>query len=522
MRSIISVVTKIGNGLHFLFYDLKFANNKFFVLISFLLFCSVAVFGISIHEMWRDELDVWLVCLGSDSIGEMFFINRNNGHPSLWYLIIYFVKYLSSNVLVMQVLHVGIAAVSVYGILRYAPFSQFVKLLFCTSYFVFYEYTIVCRAYGLGIMLMIVALILLNSHFKYKKLSLLFALVLLSHTSIWGLIMAMSMMGAFVLEHIYKYRKNLKDVSLIFLPVLVFVLSATLSIYDIKPTDTAVMPFTYVDGWDVQRFIFANASITHAFFPNVDFTWYYFPGVFILILTIVYVRKNMLSSLLIIISMLGFFGFLYLTGKGDLRYLGNIFIIPFLALWINEKSPIKRGNSRLLVESLFLLVLFVSLVYQSYVGISSYIKDYKLPFSYTYELSKVIEDNDFDGVPVLGTIDFLITPLAAFVDNPIFVMENKREQKHMIWDVNIQEYKNELDYKEAILYAIDNFYSRKDRLLLANHKPLVAIINGKQQALEKTYLRDDVYLEFVYRLDDPVPVWTDEVFYLYEILIKQE
>jgi hypothetical protein len=51
----------------------------------------------------------------------------------------------------MQGLHLLIATTTVYLFVRFAPFSLLQRLLFSFGYFPFYEYSVICRSYGLSL-----------------------------------------------------------------------------------------------------------------------------------------------------------------------------------------------------------------------------------------------------------------------------------------------------------------------------------------------------------------------------------
>jgi hypothetical protein len=88
------------------------------------LFVALGLLGILHHEMWRDELEIWLIARDSDSLRHLLHNMRTEGHPALWYLLVYAVSRLSSDPISMQLLHLAIGCCSVGLILRYAPFSD--------------------------------------------------------------------------------------------------------------------------------------------------------------------------------------------------------------------------------------------------------------------------------------------------------------------------------------------------------------------------------------------------------------
>ncbi|MBI4794559.1 MAG: hypothetical protein HY790_01735, partial [Deltaproteobacteria bacterium] len=104
------------------------------------------------HEMWQDEWQAWLIARESLSIPDLFRNLRYEGHPGLWHLVLFLVSRVTPNPLGMQILHLLVATGAVYVFLKYSPFTRLQKILFILGYFPFYEYTVISRNYGLGVL----------------------------------------------------------------------------------------------------------------------------------------------------------------------------------------------------------------------------------------------------------------------------------------------------------------------------------------------------------------------------------
>jgi energy-converting hydrogenase Eha subunit E len=106
------------------------------------------------HEMWRDEMEAWLLARDSDSIPQLFNNLRNEGHPGLWYVLLMPLTRLSHSPELMQVLHLGIATTTVYLVSRYSPLSRLQLLLFPLGFYTAWQYSVVSRNYALGVLLL--------------------------------------------------------------------------------------------------------------------------------------------------------------------------------------------------------------------------------------------------------------------------------------------------------------------------------------------------------------------------------
>ena len=150
----------------------------FISVIFFLLFLN----GIIHHAMWRDEMQAWSLARDSGSWREIFHALHYEGHPCLWYLILYGIVQWTLEPFAMQFAHILIASFSVFIFLRCSPFRRFYKILFIFGYFPFYEYAIKSRGYALGILIIfIICSLWENRHKNYIFISLLIVVSIIAN-----------------------------------------------------------------------------------------------------------------------------------------------------------------------------------------------------------------------------------------------------------------------------------------------------------------------------------------------------
>jgi len=116
-------------------------------------FAILGLIGILHHEMWRDEMQAWLLAKDSPSLGALYQNTVYEGHPLLWHLCLYGLAKISHNPRIMQGFHLLISISSFALIVKTSPFSWLQKRLFGFSYFIFYEYSVISRSYALGVLL---------------------------------------------------------------------------------------------------------------------------------------------------------------------------------------------------------------------------------------------------------------------------------------------------------------------------------------------------------------------------------
>src|SRR5438105_6786005 len=94
-----------------------------FALVITAVFFVIALIGILNHEMWRDELHCWLVARDAHSAAQLYSNVRYDGHPIVWYALLYVLTRFTINPLAMQMLVLALAAIAIYLFNRFSSFS---------------------------------------------------------------------------------------------------------------------------------------------------------------------------------------------------------------------------------------------------------------------------------------------------------------------------------------------------------------------------------------------------------------
>lgn len=137
-------------------------NNKKLQLCIFLLYLIFNIYLLFVHEMWRDEMNVWL--MGRDlSVVQLFQELKYQGHPCLWYLLVMPFAKLGFPCQIMGILSLVIMALATWIFVFYAPFSSVTKFVLIFSPAFTYYYPVIARAYCL------VALGIILAAFYYEK-----------------------------------------------------------------------------------------------------------------------------------------------------------------------------------------------------------------------------------------------------------------------------------------------------------------------------------------------------------------
>ncbi len=122
-----------------------------------IVYAALVVWGVVHHAMWRDEIQAWLIARDSADLPALLNNLRYEGHPALWYLVIWPLTRLGSDPALMQIPNVAFSIAAVALVLRWAPFNRWELTLFPFGYFVFFDYAVKSRSYALGSLLAMVA-----------------------------------------------------------------------------------------------------------------------------------------------------------------------------------------------------------------------------------------------------------------------------------------------------------------------------------------------------------------------------
>ena len=154
------------------------------------LFAALLTLVSVFHEPWFDEAQSWQIAKCASLRDILLEIPHNEGHPPLWHLILLIPAKLGVPFepgLKCVGLLISTAAVAV--LLFCSPFPRPVKLLLPFSYFIFYQYGVIVRPYGL----MFLSFYLLAIAFRTrseKPWRFFFALLFLCLCSAYGLVFA--------------------------------------------------------------------------------------------------------------------------------------------------------------------------------------------------------------------------------------------------------------------------------------------------------------------------------------------
>ncbi|WP_348260831.1 hypothetical protein P8935_13570 [Telmatobacter sp. DSM 110680] len=117
--------------------------------MSLIVYSVILIWAVSHHAAWYDEAQAWLLAR-SCTLADLFYQRLHyEGHPGLWYLLLWVEARLHASYQWMQYIAVFIAVSGMYVWLRFNPLPRVLSLLLPFTFFFLYQYAVIARSYVL-------------------------------------------------------------------------------------------------------------------------------------------------------------------------------------------------------------------------------------------------------------------------------------------------------------------------------------------------------------------------------------
>lgn len=483
----------------------SFRNPVLWLL--FLLYILVAGYTMLHHEPWLDELHSWNIAKGSTSYSNLIWNRRFEGHPPLWHTVLWLISRCTHQLIYVQLVQLLIAAAVVFLVLFYAPLPLSIRALIPFGYYFLFEYAILSRNYGLGILLALAICIILHRSFRYRLVLYYGLLFLLSNTHLVTLVLAASLHLYFLLLRL-EQGDNRRYIALHFLAGALVLFPA---LYFIAPPSNGENNTAFwIRTWKKDQLALALQAPLRAFVPMPAWWEYHFwnkPFLFewqarfrflrfitpvasmgCTVLACYLLKKNRKSLLFFLCNVLLTLAVGIIFPLSTQRYVGFIFIGFILALWLFglQASPDKR-RSRIIV-----VLLGIQLIAGAFITV----KDIRLPFANAYQVNALIGEVP-PGRKVV-TDYWALNTLSAYTNRPFYCLDLQQERSFILWTsdmtmirANPNRYYNGVRYlfrQEGLheVYMISSGpldrIGRADTQLLQAYK--VTLVDKKDDAIE--------------------------------------
>ena len=492
---------------------MKDERNLLFSIVTSMLFLTAAYLNILHHEMWRDELQAWLIGRDSTSVLELIFQNiRYEGHPGLWHLGLFFITRFTSNPFFMQVFNIFLAGIAVFIFLHYSPFNRLQKILFIFGYYTLFEYGTISRNYAVGILFLFAAVAMYLSKHRFSPVFTAAALFLASQTNVYALMLSMALSGYFFLDHLFNAGKRGDAVKRKFqytAAVLIILAGFAVSVLQLIPPADSGYATEWNTGWDPGKAVSLTGVIHRAFIPIPLNTLHFWDTNFIesnairlisslllLVVVIWLLKRTRLELLLFLGGTFAILLFMYIKYYGCLRHYGHLFILLAIALWLSKEKhkhaaqngPVKHLRAKNIVLTLLLLCNFYAGVLASYL-------DWKYVFSNGRAAAEYIKEEGLEESFLVGNPDYAAITVAGFLSKKLFYPRGDRFGTFIILD----NHRHKSDFFH-VLKSIESVSMNqwKETIIILNFVPhhhgirkklrLLASFTGSVVSNEKYYI----------------------------------
>ncbi len=401
-------------------------------------FAAVASWGAAHHEMWRDELQAWLLARDSASPIELLRNMRYDGHPALWHLVLMPLTRITRAPIAMTIAHVAIATTTVFLVARFAPFTRLQRALFAFGYFPLYELAVIRRSYALGLLFVVLVCVHHPKRFERPVVHgvLLF---LLSQANVVAMIVAAAYSSALAVEIVQRRRDPEIAWARAAASVALGALGAIACILQVMPPrDSIYTPpglhgssFALALGTPTRAFIAVPPPTFFFWNDNVLFAWPPFTEIaplvsFAIVAWLAFLltraRVAWVSFAIGVAGLLALFAFVYL---GDTRHHGFFFVLFVLAAWLAWPSAPDKDAPRWrrIRDAALAPTLTVMLLVHVAGAVVALGFDRRYVFSSGARAAEVLRARGLADAPIVGEPDYAVSSVighlgAAAIYNP--------------------------------------------------------------------------------------------------------
>ncbi len=448
-------------------------SDRAFALIVVGGFAAAVAFGLWRHEPWRDELQAWMIVRASRTPLQLLDNLRHEGHPPLWYLVLWPWRAVSRSIVVLQCVAFVVAVATVAVVAFRSPFGRFTTACFAFGYFTLFEYGVLARSYGLGLLLTVAALSAARPRAPRQPHSSVATLLLalLPLTSAFGAIVAVTLALALLADQVLAARRpsdaagpnadpaeaSVRAAALrrvVLQTALVFG-AAVLAYSQAAPADDAGA----FSGWHTRLDAHLASTTIAAVFralapiPKFQASWWNTSvldghtglAAVLAIVAAVWiawiVRRSTAAVVTWCLGTAAIVVFLYLKiGQADAaRYYGHILVLFVAAVWFDSTRP-TESHLRVVDEepipwwasarSLLACVLVLQVV----VAIGAVVSDARRPFTDAPAVAEWLQRHGGARAPLIGCHDFAASSVAADLDRAVQYQEGNRVGTFIVWD----------------------------------------------------------------------------------------
>lgn len=461
-------------------------KNKFNIFIM-AIYMTITFIIMLYHESWRDEAQSWSIARNLNFI-DIIKQMKYEGHPALWYLLLAPFAKIGLPYITIKIISWAITNISVFLILKKAPFNNIFKMLILFSMPLLYFFPAISRSYCL-IPLAIGLIAITYENRKEKPIRYVLSIALLANTHVIMLGLVGMLLLIFYIEQILNRRENTKEQNKNI--IISFIIIMILLILTAIPIASSIGVNT-----DISSDFSITAERFDIFLRQIENNIHYLFGnkfdvivIAIIILLLLYELKYYPVNAIAIILSIGFqiliYTFIYST---SFQRAGTMIFIVLLFTWIQKPKKKIDKTEKKVVEYLTGILLILNLIY----GIKQINIELTQNYSNAKQTATYIKENIIDGKFICPNIAYA-SALVPYIN-----------QDNMFWNPQSEKYFTYVTWDENYIqkYSLDELKQKLNKNFKEDEKLYLININWNEELLEK--LQNEGELTKIYKAENSI------------------
>ncbi|SNS97459.1 hypothetical protein SAMN05421770_103297 [Granulicella rosea] len=461
------------------------------------------------HQLWRDEINVWGIACVSQSYAELLRRVHYEAHPALWYTLCYAASRITREPWMLKVVQ-GVIGTAIYLMLALTtPFRLRELALIFMGYYVFFQYTVMCRMYGLELLFALVYVWFRMRRPEWMVRNTLW-LALIANVDITGAILGSGLLLEYGVERYRAQRaagrveaRRYVSAAAVYAAGIALAMFTACPAKDISWTSTG---HAFSQFWDLEHLGEGFAKWAGvAWFPQVsdpvsfwggDPVWptSLFVPIALVLLYLMFRRQRHLGMMVGSVLAIGVL-FSQVSGVAGIRHVGVMYIAFLVALWM-----MRYRHEQVSAASYVLLGLIV--ISSGY----EVARQWGRPYTDDQAAAQWIVAHHLENEPLMGEPDTHVIGVPERLQRPIYQIEcqcvdrvmtfaGRRDWMVMHRDVpaGVIEGLRRLDAPE-VLFLMNRTLSAQETDALANGEVEADLL----AQFDRGYVEDEHF--YVYRL----------------------
>jgi hypothetical protein len=419
--------------------DLHASANGFTIAVVLLgIWLGLVIFIVTKHEFWRDEVRALSLARTAISPFDLYGLTQYDGHPILWYLLLFIGKSIGNTPLILPITSIIIAFSAVSVFMFISPFPFWIRCLFIFSSFPLYEYSVMARNYGISMLLLFVSAILYRNRGKHPFL-LAFVLFLLANTNVHSTILVCLIAVIWAWDMVIDQRMASDNVHnfLRYLPFVIIFTGVLLCVIWTIPRENTIVTIAPVRNMSLPELAdsLLKAALDAMLHPGQTFSKIVLGDsplfVSVLLYLVVFGLINRPNLFLVALGSQVAFGVLFRVGyAGAYRHQGLFLVFMLFLYWLFIDSLNYRTMTRmkhLLFNIGFYGSMLILILVNINIGIHSILTDIYQEMSSSKSFGEFLNNSEtYQDAIIVPEPDYLVESLPYYAINLIYLPRESR------------------------------------------------------------------------------------------------